>query len=533
MNSSTRFIWIAGWLGLLAAALFARPLLPVDETRYVSVAWEMWTRNDFLVPYLNGQPYAHKPPLLFWIIHLGWAVFGVSEWWARVVSPLFGLGNLVLIGVLARKLWPNNEKLRELAPLMLLGGLLWAAYSTMTMFDMMVGFFTMTALLGVLEAHRSGGLRGWLFVGLSLGLGILTKGPVILLHVLPVALLAPLWTGQKDRWGRWYLGIIGSVLLGAAIGLAWALPAANAGGEAYANAILWSQTAGRVSHSFAHARPWWFYMVLLPVILLPWITWPTVWRGALSQRQAGLSMGGKFCWIWLLSVLSVLTLISAKQPHYLLPSLPAIFLLSASAVAAAEKTGKRLDSILPAVFLTLGALALAILLAAPSLLGISGIPKWVELLSPTGLIFAVAAAVLCAWPFNDIARRTGAIAVAAVLFLVAVQVSARPYLMEAFDLAPAARYIAGLQDQGYRFANVSKYHGQYHFLGRLKEPIDQIRAIEAGTWVRNHPRGKVIAYYYNLPDGLNPDFVQAFRGRKIAVLDASVVAANPDIVKRR
>ncbi|HBT43825.1 MAG TPA: glycosyltransferase, partial [Rhodospirillaceae bacterium] len=46
------------WGLLIAVTLTARPLLPVDETRYLAVAWEMWQRGDFLVPYLNGEPYS-------------------------------------------------------------------------------------------------------------------------------------------------------------------------------------------------------------------------------------------------------------------------------------------------------------------------------------------------------------------------------------------------------------------------------------------------------------------------------------------
>ncbi|HSH29228.1 MAG TPA: hypothetical protein VK971_04905, partial [Thiohalobacter sp.] len=73
---------------LMAVVLWLRPLLPVDETRYVAVAWEMWLRGDFLVPHLNGQAYHHKPPLLFWLIQAGWTLFGVSDWWPRLVAPL-------------------------------------------------------------------------------------------------------------------------------------------------------------------------------------------------------------------------------------------------------------------------------------------------------------------------------------------------------------------------------------------------------------------------------------------------------------
>ncbi|HEY3011669.1 MAG TPA: hypothetical protein VGJ36_02890, partial [Gemmatimonadales bacterium] len=58
-----RWSWVILWGILVAVALAVRPLLPVDETRYLSVAWEMWRRGDWLVPYLNGSPYTDKPPL--------------------------------------------------------------------------------------------------------------------------------------------------------------------------------------------------------------------------------------------------------------------------------------------------------------------------------------------------------------------------------------------------------------------------------------------------------------------------------------
>ena len=75
MNASARDPWLvvflAAWAVLAVASIWLRPLWPVDETRYASVAWEMWLRGDFLVPYINGEPYSHKPPLLFWLIQLG------------------------------------------------------------------------------------------------------------------------------------------------------------------------------------------------------------------------------------------------------------------------------------------------------------------------------------------------------------------------------------------------------------------------------------------------------------------------------
>jgi 4-amino-4-deoxy-L-arabinose transferase-like glycosyltransferase len=178
---------------LVGAALALRPILPIDETRYVSVAWEMWVRGDFLVPHLNGVPYSDKPPLLFWMFHLGWWFFGVNEWWPRVVPALFALANLGLTARLARRLWPDRPQVAASAPAVLLGFLLWTVFTTMVMFDMLVAFCVLAALLGLEEAWRRGGVRPWLQVGGALGLGILAKGPVALVLPLAVAFLAPWW----------------------------------------------------------------------------------------------------------------------------------------------------------------------------------------------------------------------------------------------------------------------------------------------------------------------------------------------------
>ncbi len=191
-------LWAAG----LLIALWVRPLWPVDETRYLAVAWEMWQRGDFLVPYLNGAPYSHKPPLLFWLMHLGWSLFGVNEWWPRLVPPLFALANLFLIARLACRLWPERADIAVLAPWIAFGGLLWTVFSTVVLFDMLMVFFALTGMLGLVEAWRGNALRGWALLAVAIGLGVLAKGPVILLHTLPAALLAPWWAQGRTGESR-------------------------------------------------------------------------------------------------------------------------------------------------------------------------------------------------------------------------------------------------------------------------------------------------------------------------------------------
>ena len=191
MVKSSLPIWLACWALAVASGIVFRPPLPVDETRYLAVAWEMWMRGDFIVPYLNGEPYHHKPPLLFWLMTAGWSVFGVNEWWPRLVAPFFAVATLWGSVRLASLLWPDDKVTAQLTPLLLVGTAFWAIFQTVTMFDMMLATFTVLALLGIITAWRDGGWSGWLLVGLAIGLGVLAKGPAILLHILPVALLAP------------------------------------------------------------------------------------------------------------------------------------------------------------------------------------------------------------------------------------------------------------------------------------------------------------------------------------------------------
>ena len=205
------------WLLLVLVSLFSRSYIPIDETRYVTVAWNMWLRGDFLVPFLNGEAYSHKPPLLFWLINAGWGVFGVTEWWPRLVPSLFALGNIFLTVRLARQLWPTLSSPKLLAPVILFGCLLWTVFTTATMFDMMVATFTLLGMSGVLSAWRGDTIKGWIMVGVAIGLGLLAKGPTILLQILPVAMLAP-W------WGRGWATLDGAAgMPGCLLRLPWAL----------------------------------------------------------------------------------------------------------------------------------------------------------------------------------------------------------------------------------------------------------------------------------------------------------------------
>jgi 4-amino-4-deoxy-L-arabinose transferase-like glycosyltransferase len=318
--------WILLWLSLLLTALVSRPPLPIDETRYLSVAWEMWQSQQFLVPHINGIPYSHKPPLLFWLIGAGWSIFGVNEWSARLTAPIFGLFVVLLAIRLSRMLWPDEKKLHKTIPYLLLGTCFWSFYGTLTMFDMLIACFSIVAWMSLWSEQGKRSYLCWILFGAATGLGILAKGPVILVYILPPALLAPWWMekGNVHSWTGWYGGLILAITAGIMLALTWAIPAAIAGGEQYGQAILFGQTAGRVVQSFAHQRPFYWYLLLLPLLFFPWAFCLPVWSGI---KRMQLTAPVKFCLSIIGPAFLLFSVISGKQVHYLLPLVPVALLL--------------------------------------------------------------------------------------------------------------------------------------------------------------------------------------------------------------
>jgi len=509
------WLW-AAWALLVGAALALRPILPIDETRYVSVAWEMWHRGDFLVPYLNGQPYSDKPPLLFWLFHLGWWLFGVDEWWPRLVPPLFGLANLFLVRSLARRLWPDRPAAAKAAPVVLLGFFFWSVFTTFMMFDMLVACAVLLALHGLWSA-RSGDWRGWLLTGGALGFGVLAKGPVALVLPLGVALLAPWWARPARRGVRWWAGLLAALAIAAAIALAWALPAAHAGGPAYADAILLRQTEGRIVNAEAHGRPWWWYLPLLPVLLFPYSVWAPAWKAALRWRPRTGDEGTRFCLAWLLPGLLFFSLISGKQPHYLVPLLPACALLVVRLAGGPEVAFRRRYLVPPLAGLALVGVALEV---APLLAGRPGLPPWLGTLAPgIGLVLLVlAAAAWFAWERLFSGGLPAALSLVSLALALGLHIGFSEIARQSYDLEPIARYVAVLQQQGRPIAFVGEYHGQLHFLGRLEEPFEILLPGAERLWVERHPRGKVIQDLdYTPPDLRRADFSQPYRDDMLAV----------------
>lgn len=549
---------LAGVVGLIV-----RPPLARDETRYLSVAWEMWLRNDWLVPHINGATYSHKPPVLFWLINTGWKVMGVSEWWARAVGPLCAVACLGLAWRLAKLLWPagadGSRPARPwMAPVILATSVGWMLFASLTMFDAPLTLCVLAAFIGIVKAHRADPLHGWAIVALALGVGILTKGPVVFLHVLPAAVLAPWWGGSartggahagaahatnqaRPAWGWWYAGVLAALAMGVAIALAWALPAAKAGGEKFANEILWGQSAGRVVSSFRHARPWWFFIPVAPALLFPWIAWPPVWRAVARLGHAWHDSGVRLMLAWIVPALIVFSLISGKQAHYLLPLLAgaAVLLSRLLPMESPEREEPGDHRPLAVTFLVcgLGLLFFPIVMRAlPALAAKIEAQPWVFEHHPVGVAVLLGVGVLLLlWDARTMARRIPLVAATFTLVFCVGQWDAMRIARPSLDLSPVGAVLRPFEADGKPIAHLGEYHGQYHFLGRLERPFDLMGTSHVAPWCRQNPSGLVVVPFdfWPQPGAGTPLIASPSGSHTITVWTADQVLSGLAVLNRR
>ena len=535
------WLWMSIWSLLIITALYFRPLLPVDETRYVSVAWEMWLQENFLVPYLNGTAYSHKPPFLFWMINIGWGVFGINEWWPRLVAPLFGLACLFLSSITCKRLAPVSEAYL-IVPIILIGTIYWGIFTTLTMFDLIITFWTLIGINGLIDIVKGQKFRGWILYTIAISLGTLTKGPVILIYLLPIALLGPYWASDQIEldWRAWYLKILTSFFTAIAIALTWAIPAGIAGGEIYQNAIFWGQSAGRVVESFAHREPFWWYLAITPILLMPWLLWPSLlrklWnkinnRKKIKKREPGL----RILFVWITSTIIILSLISGKQPHYLLPIFPALGIAVAILITSFSEKDlceHRLDMLPYTVLLLLTGLFIFLL---PEYRGSSDIAEWTDKINRWWAIPLIGYGIFLGVKTSGLLHiRVIAISLIAPILIVSLSGILKPILSKNYDLRSISEYLAKQQRDGYIIANYGKYHGQFHFLGKLKNKIFEIGDGNIKNWLSENPRTKIISIQTQINNKYpQPEYVQRYRGKYILIWDRSIVINHLSAPQRK
>ncbi|MFM7086817.1 MAG: ArnT family glycosyltransferase [Cyanobium sp.] len=400
------FVWRLGATGL------------VDETPplFAASARGMVERGDWLIPHVNGLPRYDKPPLVYWLMGLLYALPGQSRWdplgtWAAALPS--ALASLTVMLALADTLlrWPQaaagpahtarsglNTPLRQpaltaltaalafgLSPLVLLWGRIPVSDAVFT------GLVALSALASWRRYADAG--QSWSRPWLLLGLAVLAKGPVAVVLLLLTLLLFLGLQGDGERLRQQLRPLAGLGLTGL-VALPWYLLALLRDGRAFWDSFFGYHNLQRFSAVVNdHLQPWWYFGPVLVVASLPltpllllglqraigplrwqrsprrWLLWPVP-----QQALPAAASLARFATCWLLAVLLFFTAAATKLPSYWLPATPAAALLVALAgqgrarsgdgAAAPDPRSDRTDQLAWALSLALTALlALAFALA--------------------------------------------------------------------------------------------------------------------------------------------------------------------------
>ena len=353
-------------------SLFTRDLWNPDEPRYTEVAREMVVLRDYLVPHLNGEVYAEKGPLFFWLTAALWEL-GAGFNSGRLVAMLAVLGTAVIIYLgFRRQLGARGALLAVAAALTTV---LLVKFARRGVLDPLLMFTATAAIVAGFHALQPATRRRrlcWVACYASLALGVLNKGPVgLLVPALP--LLAYGIAARREVRGGGWLHAVGALVLLAMVA-AWVVPACVAGGREYAQTILVRQHVGRAVQSYSHRQPPWFFLLVGPPLLLPWtLLLPQAVAGAFRKWRDERTHVALLAAAWLLLPLVFFSIISGKRDCYIVPIAPAAGLLIAHYFTAEGlrrgrmlSAERRLMGIVFGVLLVLcGVLAVSAVVAGP------------------------------------------------------------------------------------------------------------------------------------------------------------------------
>ncbi|GGG56318.1 dolichyl-phosphate-mannose--protein mannosyltransferase [Croceivirga lutea] len=193
------------------------PIYILDEARNSEAAREMLVSGDYIVPYFNGQLRTDKPPLHYYFMIVGYKLFGVNAFGARFFSGIFGAFTILITYVLTKQ--NLGKGVANYTFLVLLSSLLFIQEFHLAVPDPYLIFFISASLFSFYEFFKQGKLYILVLAYISIGLGLLTKGPVAI--VIPGLVLVAFlffsknFTLKKIFSFRPLLGLLFAILIAA------------------------------------------------------------------------------------------------------------------------------------------------------------------------------------------------------------------------------------------------------------------------------------------------------------------------------
>src|ERR1051326_817618 len=306
-----------------------------DGPRSAQVAREMLARHDWITPTLGGTPWLEKPPFYYWQAMVAYALFGLSDWSARVPSAADATLMVVGIYFFLRRYRPGSHLDGALMTASAAGVIGFARAASTDM--PLAAMFTLALLAWYAwcESEQKSYLAAfYVFVGL----GMLGKGPVAPFLAGAIVLLFVIAKGEWSLLRRtlWLPG----VLIFLVVAAPWFVAVQLKNPDFFKIFILQHNLQRFGSNLYHHREPFWYYIPVALLGLVPWLVFAVAGlgetiRGWLAEKREmlrGENAFDVFLLIWLIVPIVFFSMSQSKLPGYILPALPAGTLLLAQYV---------------------------------------------------------------------------------------------------------------------------------------------------------------------------------------------------------
>jgi 4-amino-4-deoxy-L-arabinose transferase-like glycosyltransferase len=314
---------------ILVPGSYNLPLIDRDEPRFAQAAREMLEEQEWLIPRFNGVERFDKPPMIYWLVVLAYKLGGITEWTARLPSILSATGVALILWGWGNSMLSSRSAL--LAPLAWLSSLQVYIHGRLCLADMLMVFaltLTMWCLWHLWKSdltitRRQRMLWGGL-LSLALSMGFLAKGPVAwIVPLLTLVLAGTLFRLSFSRhlWGTTLSAFLCALFL---VGL-WGIPALIESGGRYFHVGVGEHVVQRgLGAMNGRSFNLGYYLWTAPLSLWPWcllVPFLGFWDRKFWSEEC------RFLLAWLLIPYLIFSFYATQLPHYILPGLPAFFLI--------------------------------------------------------------------------------------------------------------------------------------------------------------------------------------------------------------
>lgn len=305
------------YMALLLPVIFFRDLTPTNEMKYISIAEEAINSGHTWCMYYNGEIYADKPPVYFWIVEAMISVFKDN---APTVLAFFSLIPAFIILLVFNK-WCNAKlkgRYLRAAEVTLMSTAWFLGSAVVLRMDMLMTMFITLAMYTIWKIYQDKYTStDETLLGIWVFLAIFTKGPVGFLMPLVCSIAFLAVVRKMNLFTKIWSPVTWCIIVGGCA--LWWLLTFSEGGWAYLHEMLIHQTFGRAVNSFSHGRPFYYYLYTIWYAMGPWslatigiIVWALIKKVELGDLT-------KYFLVISASFIAMMSLFSCKLQIYLLP----------------------------------------------------------------------------------------------------------------------------------------------------------------------------------------------------------------------